>query len=242
MASRSSPTRGATSSARSAPPGTCAIAPDGRGYGGSDAPAAVEAYDILELTGDIVALMDALRIERAPVVGHDWGADTAWKAAWIHPERVSAVAGLSVPYVPRAPAPPVEILRRHLGEDFYIVWFQEPGVADAALAKDVRRTIATTEVWDAAWAAREDDDPRTPRFLSEEDLAVYVEAYDAHRLHRRAQQLPQHRSQLAASRSPTRTAASSSPRCSSPAAAIRCAASCPRRPWTATSPTCARAS
>lgn len=155
-----------------------AIAPDVRGHGGTDAPDRVEDYDILRLTGDVVALMDALGIVRAPLVGHDWGSDTAWKAAWIHPERVSAVAGLSVPYVPRAPAPPVEILRRHLGEDFYIVWFQEPGVADAALAEDVRRTIATSEVWDAAWAAREGDEPRTPRFLTEADLAVYVDAYE----------------------------------------------------------------
>ena len=122
--------------------------------------------------------MDAFAIERAAVFGHDWGADTAWKAAWIHPERVSAVGGLSVPYVPRAPAPPVDILRRHLGEDFYIVWFQEPGAADAALARDVRRTLATREVWDAAWAARENDDPPTPRWMSEEDLAVYVREYE----------------------------------------------------------------
>lgn len=157
--------------------GYLAIAPDMRGHGDSDAPERVEDYDILHLTGDVVALMDALEIAHAPVVGHDWGADTAWKTAWIHPERVSAVAGLSVPYVPRAPAPPVEILRRHLGEDFYVVWFQEPGVADAALAGDVRRTLSTSEVWDAAWAAREGDVPRTPPFLSEEDLAVYVEAY-----------------------------------------------------------------
>lgn len=154
------------------------IAPDVRGCGGTDALPRVADYDILQLTGDVVAVMDALEIRRAPVVGHDWGADTAWKTAWIHPERVSAVAGLSVPHVPRAPAPPVEIMRRHLGEDFYIVWFQAPGVADAALAKDVRRTLATSEVWDAEWAAREGDDPPTPRFLSEEDLAVYVRAFE----------------------------------------------------------------
>ena len=57
----------------------------------------------------------------------------AWTLALTHPERVRAVAGLSVPFVPRAPAPPIEIMRANLGEDFYIVWFQQPGVADAAL-------------------------------------------------------------------------------------------------------------
>jgi pimeloyl-ACP methyl ester carboxylesterase len=154
------------------------IAPDVRGHGGSDAPEPVEAYDILRLTGDVVALLDVLGIERSVVIGHDWGADTAWKTAWIHPERISAVGGLSVPYVPRAPAPPLDIMRRHLGEDFYIVWFQEPGVADAALARDVRRTLATPAVWDAAWAADTDDDPPTPRWLGDEALAVYVREYE----------------------------------------------------------------
>lgn len=157
--------------------GFFAIAPDLRGFGGTDAPPEVEAYDILSLTGDVVALLDALDIPQASVVGHDWGADLAWKTAWIHPERVSAVAGLSVPYVPRAPGPPTEILRRHIGEDFYIVWFQQPGVADAALARDVRRTLATREVWSAEWAARSDQ-PSTPRWLTEGDLAVFVKAFE----------------------------------------------------------------
>lgn len=153
------------------------IAPDMRGMGGTDAPAPIEAYDIIALTGDVIGLLDALGIERAVVVGHDWGADVAWKAALIHPGRVEAVAGISVPYIPRAPAPPLAIMREHLGEDFYIVWFQEPGVADEALARDVRRTLATREQWDAAWAER-DDRPATPRWFSDEDLAVYVESYE----------------------------------------------------------------
>ncbi len=154
-----------------------AIAPDMRGFGATHAPADVEAYDVLALTGDVVALMDELGIPRAPVIGHDWGADVAWKTAWIHPERVSAVAGLSVPYIRRAPGPPIAILRKHIGQDFYIVWFQEPGVADAALAQNVRRTLATREVWTAEWAARHDDPP-TPPWLSEDDLALYVEAFE----------------------------------------------------------------
>ena len=59
-----------------------------------------------------------------------------------------------MPLVPRAPAPPLPIMRKHLGEDFYIVWFHEPGVADEALARDVRRTLLTPKVWTAEWAAR----------------------------------------------------------------------------------------
>jgi pimeloyl-ACP methyl ester carboxylesterase len=152
------------------------LAPDVRGVGGSDRPDAVEAYAISELTADVLALLDHAGAERAVVVGHDWGADIAWKTAWLHPDRVAAVAGLSVPFVPNAPAPPTRLMREGLGEDFYIVWFQEPGVAEAALERDVRRTIATTRVWNAAWAA-EDEDPPTPPFMTDEHLAVYVDAY-----------------------------------------------------------------
>jgi len=154
-----------------------AIAPDMRGFGGTSAPEAVEAYDVLALAGDVVGLLDALDLGSAIVVGHDWGADVAWKTALVHPSRVDAVAGLSVPYVPRAPAAPTPILRRHLGEDFYIVWFQAPGVADAALSRDVRRTLLARDVWDAGWAERDDVDPR-PGWLQEEDLAVYVETFE----------------------------------------------------------------
>ena len=112
------------------------------------------------------------------MIGHDWGSDAAWKTAWMHPERISAVAGLSVPFVPRAPAPPLGILRQHLGEDFYIVWFQEPGVAEEALSRDVRRTLATTRVWTAEWGDEVDETPPTPSFIDDEELDVYVEAFE----------------------------------------------------------------
>ncbi len=153
------------------------LVPDMRGYGDSEAPADVAQYAVDVLTADVTGLLDHAGAQRATLIGHDWGADVAWKTAWLAPERVRAVAGLSVPFVPRAPAPPLAILRRHLGEDFYIVWFQEPGVAEAALARDVRRTLATTRVWGAAWAAEVDDRPPTPSFLSEEELDVYVLAF-----------------------------------------------------------------
>jgi pimeloyl-ACP methyl ester carboxylesterase len=118
-----------------------AIAPDLRGYGGTDAPPRIEDYDNDALTADVLALMSAFGHERFTVVGHDWGASLAWELARRHPDRVIAVAGLSVPAVRRARAAPIGILRRHLGEDFYMVWFQEPGVAEAALERDVRRTL-----------------------------------------------------------------------------------------------------
>jgi pimeloyl-ACP methyl ester carboxylesterase len=156
--------------------GRRAIAPDLRGFGGSSSPEAIEAYDIEQLTGDLVGLLDALEIDAATVVGHDWGSDLAWKFALTKPQRVSAVVGISVPYVPRAPAAPTTLMREHIGEDFYIVWIQEPGAAEAALSADVRRTLATREVWNAEWAARHDEPP-TPPWMSDDDLQLYVDEF-----------------------------------------------------------------
>jgi pimeloyl-ACP methyl ester carboxylesterase len=154
------------------------VAPDMRGYGGSSAPAEVEAYDVVSLCGDLCGLLDAVEEQDAIFIGHDWGAWLVWSLAILHPERVRAVAGLSVPFVPRAPAPPLPIMRRHLGEDFYIVWFQEPGAADEALARDVRRTMTTSRQWTKEWASEDPTPPRRPSWLSEQELAVYVEAFE----------------------------------------------------------------
>src|SRR3954471_6099648 len=158
--------------------GYCAVAPDMRGFGRSSAPEAVEAYDIVELCSDVLGLLDDLGAEKAAITGHDWGATVAWHFALMHPERAACVAGISVPLVPNPPGPPLAIMRRHLGEDFYIVWFQEPGVAEEALAHDVRRTLLTPAVWTAAWAAREEEKPPVPPFMAEEDVAVYVSEYE----------------------------------------------------------------
>lgn len=153
------------------------LTPDLRGYGLSEAPEPVEAYAMTELVGDVVGLIDHAGAEQAVVAGHDWGADVAWKTALLAPERVRAVAGLSVPYAPRAPAPPITILREQLGEDFYMVWFQAPGVAEAALERDVRRTLLARRAWTSAWADGEEDPPR-PDWLGEDELGVYVEAFE----------------------------------------------------------------
>ncbi|WP_445170790.1 alpha/beta fold hydrolase [Mycolicibacterium sp. Dal123E01] len=120
------------------------LAPDQRGYGGSSAPDAVEAYDIHALTGDLVALLDSEvggGAARAVFIGHDWGAMVVWHTALLHPERVRAVAGLSVPPIPRARSRPTERWREKFGEDFYMLRFQEPGKADAEMAADVATTM-----------------------------------------------------------------------------------------------------
>jgi pimeloyl-ACP methyl ester carboxylesterase len=154
------------------------VAPDMRGYGRSSVPREIEAYDVASLCRDMTGLLDDLGEEAAIFVGHDWGASLVWSLAVLEPERVRAVAGLSVPFVPRAPAAPIPIMRRHLGEDFYIVWFQEPGLADEALARDVRRTLTTSRQWTAAWAQETDRVPKLAPWLGEDELAVYVEAFE----------------------------------------------------------------
>ncbi|MCH2223003.1 MAG: alpha/beta hydrolase, partial [Dechloromonas sp.] len=118
------------------------LAPDQRGYGGSSSPEAIDAYDIHHLTADIVGLLDDVGAERAAWVGHDWGAMVVWNAGLLHPDRVAAVAALSVPPVPRAKRPVTVALRRTFGENFfYILYFQEPGVADAELNGDPARVM-----------------------------------------------------------------------------------------------------
>jgi pimeloyl-ACP methyl ester carboxylesterase len=121
-----------------------AVAPDQRGYGRTDRPEAIEAYNILELTGDIVGLVDALGEERATIVGHDWGASVAWHCALLRPDIFRAVALLSVPYLRRSWADirPTDAMRLMAGKDhFYQLYFQEPGIAEEELEADVGKTM-----------------------------------------------------------------------------------------------------
>ena len=120
------------------------VAPDQRGYGQTDRPEPIEAYHILQLTGDMVGLVHALDAEQAIIVGHDWGAPVAWHCALLRPDLFRAVALLSVPYLQRAweDIRPTEAMRRMAGEqEFYQLYFQEPGTAEAELEADVRTTM-----------------------------------------------------------------------------------------------------
>jgi pimeloyl-ACP methyl ester carboxylesterase len=121
-----------------------AVAPDQRGYGQTDCPEAIEAYNIFELTGDVVGLVHAIGKETAVVVGHDWGAVVAWHCALLRPDMFSAAVLLSVPYLQRSWADPrpTEQMKALAGEKhFYQLYFQEPGKAEAELEADVRRSI-----------------------------------------------------------------------------------------------------
>lgn len=118
------------------------VVPDQRGYGRSGRPQAVEAYDIEHLVGDIVRILDDVGTERAAVIGHDWGSIVAWSTPLLIPDRVAAVAGLSVPFTPRARRPPTEIWRERFGDRyFYILDFQDPDRADASLGADPATTM-----------------------------------------------------------------------------------------------------
>ncbi len=119
-----------------------AIAPDQRGYGETDAPEPIEAYTLHHLIGDLTGLLDALGIEKAAVVGHDWGGLLVWPMALLAAQRVAAVVGVNTPYFPRMPIKPTDVFRGMAQGNFhYILYFQEPGVAEAELDRDVRRSL-----------------------------------------------------------------------------------------------------
>jgi len=113
---------------------------DVRGYGGSSKPHEVAAYTLTELCGDAAAVIDELSDGPAIVFGHDWGAPIAWNTARLHPDKVRAVAGLSVPYIPVGPGDMLDHWRNlytERGKFFYQVYFADnEGAAEAALEKD----------------------------------------------------------------------------------------------------------
>jgi pimeloyl-ACP methyl ester carboxylesterase len=119
------------------------IAPDQRGYGQTDAPEAIDSYNILNLVGDIVGLVNSIGVDSADIVGHDWGAPVAWHCALLRPDIFRAIALLSVPYFPRGPMRPSVGMKAMAGDqNFYQLYFQEPGRVEAELDADPRRSMA----------------------------------------------------------------------------------------------------
>ncbi|MFN2590599.1 MAG: alpha/beta fold hydrolase, partial [Actinomycetota bacterium] len=155
----------------------------------------VEEYDILHLAADLTGLLDAYGENRAVFVGHDWGALLTWPLALLAPERVRAVANLSVPFFPRPAMPMTEIFKAMTGRAFfYILYFQQRDTPEEELSRDVRHTLLTM-YW--AWSGESPrrafqriekdagtyldqfpDPPRLPSWLSQEDLEVYVHAFE----------------------------------------------------------------
>lgn len=165
---------------------------DVRGYGKSDKPHAIADYRLSVICADIAAVIDALG-GRAVLVGHDWGAPIVWNTALRHPEKVAAVAGLSVPYMPMGDVSFLD-LARQLYKDrfFYQLYFQEEGRVEAELAADPK---ALHKIYFGLSAAGTDLDflmnkppsaglldglaapEALPDWMPEADMAVFVEAF-----------------------------------------------------------------
>ena len=167
-----------------------AVAPDMRGYGKSDKPHNIDAYNQVQVVNDIVGLIPALGYQTAIVFGHDWGAPTAWSCALNHPDKFTAVGALSVPFSPRSQVQPMPMMREIFkGQFFYQLYFQEPGVAEAEFEKDIRTALRKFLYLGAGEADLSgitgkgpDDDLLTslpnpaalPKWLTEADLDFYT--------------------------------------------------------------------
>jgi pimeloyl-ACP methyl ester carboxylesterase len=175
-----------------------AIALDQRGYGGSSLPKEVSDYGSDKLTGDLCGLLDHYGYDKAAFVGHDWGAMVVWELGRLHPDRVSSLYNMSVPYS-QAPAPPTDIFKVIFeGKFFYMLYFQEVGPAEAEFEADPRHFLRTmlysaggegmananalvvdapaegTKFLDILGTAPE----HLPPWLTEADVDVYAEAFE----------------------------------------------------------------
>ncbi|GCD35435.1 epoxide hydrolase [Streptomyces chrestomyceticus JCM 4735] len=176
-----------------------AVAIDVRGYGRSSKPAATDAYRMLDLVEDNVAVVRALGEENAVIVGHDWGSTIAATSALLRPEVFSAVGLLSVPYAPPGGPRPTSVFGQIGGpeEEFYVSYFQEPGRAEAEIEPDVRGWLAGFYAALSAdtMPAQGEPDPHfvargggrlrdrfpvgaLPAWLTEDDLDVYAAEFE----------------------------------------------------------------
>lgn len=159
------------------------IVPDLRGYGQSDTPKAVEDYDIAHLTGDLVGLLDALGVEKAVFMGHDWGGLLAWQMPLFHEARVAGVIGVNTPFIPHwmlwlhpdlvqaalpkgrtfvadAKVDPITQMREVYSPDMYVMMFQNGKVADDAMNRDPRYAVRSSYRKDLITSADWDKLPR----------------------------------------------------------------------------------
>ncbi len=120
-----------------------AVAPDMRGYGGTDAPADPDSYTMLHHIGDMVELVRLLGESQAVIVGHDWGAPVAWNAALVRPDFFRAVVGMSVPFTPPSRLDLFTALEKNGVHNFYMQYFLTPGI-EGELEADVEATIRRT--------------------------------------------------------------------------------------------------
>lgn len=115
-----------------------AVSFDQRGYGASSKPPNVTDYSLEILVEDVIGLLDRLGIDKATVIGHDWGSIVGWTAAIVHPDRISRVVSLNVPYRGACVGfPTTDVIRDKLADRFgYVLMFQDEGVVEAMFAAD----------------------------------------------------------------------------------------------------------
>jgi pimeloyl-ACP methyl ester carboxylesterase len=171
------------------------IAPEQRGYGESSAPEDSQSYSVKNLVADLTGLLDALEIEQAIWFGHDWGSMPAWYSAVYAPERVLGMGSLCTPYFIPGEVDLIEAYNQLRGPDHYMATFQEPGLGEALLEKDVEGTFRalirgrgyTMDQFEAAGPEIREvpagvfvGDPQLfgDEILSDEELAVYVDNYE----------------------------------------------------------------
>ena len=171
------------------------VAPDMRGYGDTDAPEAVDDYNILHIAADLVGIVDAFDAEQAILIGHDWGSIVAWNTVLLHPSRFSALIAMSVPYGGRGSQSPLEAWQQSFGDNFYyILYHQEPGVAEAEYDADPRGLLSrlylspdsprearliTDRLRSAGgWIGRLGAAKQLPPWLTAADLDYYVAEFE----------------------------------------------------------------
>jgi len=172
------------------------IVPNQRGYGETDKPEPVEAYDIRHLCGDMNGLLDTLGLEKAIFIGHDWGGPVVWNMPLLYPDRVAGVVGMSVPFSPRAEFEPIATLEKFFGPEHYIVHFnRQPGVADTAFAGNSKRFFTNmfrTKQWEGRTEKTSEtkptfavslmrlldfEEPTGEALMSDEELDVFINAF-----------------------------------------------------------------
>ncbi|MEW2382959.1 alpha/beta hydrolase [Micromonospora sp. NPDC047707] len=118
---------------------------DQRGYSPGARPETVGAYRLAELVADAAAVLDALGVDAAHVVGHDWGAVVGWGLAAGHPDRVRTLTAVSVPH-PAAMAHALTADPQQQARSAYMLLFRQAGAAEKALlalnATGLRRMLS----------------------------------------------------------------------------------------------------
>ncbi|EQC44475.1 putative lysophospholipase [Bacteriovorax sp. BSW11_IV] len=164
------------------------IVPNQRGFGNSSCPSDTLAYDIDNLTKDLLGILDHYGYEKSIFMGHDWGSAVVWAMGLLHPERVVAQINLALPYQERGELPWVQMMEKFFGDEYYFVHFNKrPGVADKILNENVEQfftnlfrknapspSLDTNMMIDLATSNKAQGEA----ILSAEELNIFISAFE----------------------------------------------------------------